>query len=78
MLKPDEKNAFLYETKKLKPFERKEMVIDFIAKAKALCEQELVIDEMHSQMDVKTMGTLEKGRYEKSIQGLDDLIKILS
>lgn len=63
MLKPDEKNAFLYETKKLKPFERKEMVIDFIVKAKALCEQELVIDAMHSQMDVKTMGTLEKGRY---------------
>ena len=58
MVKPDEKNAFLYETKKLKPFERKEMAIDFIVKAKVLCEQELVIDEMHSQMEVKTMGTL--------------------
>ena len=78
MLKPNERNAFLYETKKLKPFERKEMVIDFIAKAKALCEQELVIDAMHNQIDFKTMGTLEKERYEKSIQDLDNLIKILS
>jgi len=51
-----ERNSFLYETKSLTPVKRKEMINDFIAKAQALCEQELILDDLYNSMDYKTMG----------------------
>ena len=47
----EERNKFLYETKPLLPCKRKEMFIEFIDKAKALMEQELILDKLYSQMD---------------------------
>lgn len=74
-MKAEDRNKFLYETSKLKPFQRKEMIYNFMEKAKALCEQELIMDNLYNQMDFKTMGILEKERYKDIINKLDKLLE---
>lgn len=70
MLKENERSKFLYETKKLYPYQRKEMAIDYISKAKDLLEQELIIDAMYNQMDYKTMDSLTRDKYKQAQVGL--------
>lgn len=74
----EERNKFLYETKSLLPCKRKEMFIEFIDKAKALMEQELILDKLYSQMDYKTMDLYEKTKYQGSIQKLEEVLKLIS
>jgi len=74
-MKPEERNSFLYETKKLAPYKRKEMIIEFVEKAKALCEQELIIDAMYNQMDFASMHIGEKNAYESAIRGFEETLK---
>lgn len=75
-MKPQERNVLLYKTRNLAPYKRKEMILDYIDKAKALCEQELIIDAMHNQTDSVTMGIGEKNAYEGAIRNLGGTIKI--
>lgn len=77
-VKASERNAFLYKTKSLASFERKAMAVSFICKAKALFEQELIIDVIYSQMDYKTMNVAEKNAYNNVIGGCSALLKVLS
>ena len=74
----EERNKFLYETNPLLPCKRKEMFIEFIDKAKALMEQELIIDKVYSQMDYKTMDLYEKTKYQGSIQKLEEVLKLMA
>lgn len=69
-----ERNKFLYETNKLLPYQKTEMAVDFIDKAKALMEQELIIDGLYSQMDYKTMGVYKSNLYKASIQKLKEVL----
>ena len=74
----EERNKFLYETKSLLPYKRTEMVLDFVDKAKALLEQELIIDALYNQMDYKTMGAYESNKYKGSIQRLEEVLKLMT
>ncbi len=74
MLTDNDKAKFLYETKALLPYKRKEMALEFILKAKALFEQELIIDAMYNQMDYKTMDNLTKTKYKGTINDLEKVI----
>lgn len=76
--KAEERNKFLYETQSLLPYKRKEMVLDFVDKAKALMEQELILDAIYNQMDYKTMGTYDKAKYQGSIQKLEEVLKLMA
>jgi len=78
MLNENERSKFLYETKALMPYKRKDMTIDFILKAKALLEQELILDAMYNQMDFKTMDNLTKDNYRQAINSLDFVLNKLS
>ncbi len=68
-----DRNKFLYETKSLTTVKRKEMINDFIAKAQALCEQELILDDLYNSMDYKTMGPLDRNQYKKVANALNGL-----
>lgn len=74
-MEAEERNKFLYETKGLTQCKRLEMVIEFISKAKALCEQEIILDKLYDSMDYKTMGAYESDKYRSAIKRLDEIIK---
>ena len=74
MLKENERSKFLYDTKKLLPYQRKEMALNFITKAKDLFEQELIIDALYNQMDYKTIDIFTKNKYKNAIQSLSKII----
>ena len=74
----EERNKFLYETKTLPPYKRAEMALDFIEKAKALMEQELILDALYNQMDYKTMGAYESNKYRGAIQKMEEVITVMS
>jgi hypothetical protein len=69
-------SKFLYVTSKLTTCQRKELIIDFIEKAKALMEQELIIDDFYSQMNYMTMNNYEKVMYMTGINKLTSVIKL--
>lgn len=73
----EERQKFAYEIRNTTPNKRKEMAIEFISKAKFLMEQELIIDNMYDQCDFKTMGMIEKGKYNKLITALNNVIDII-
>ena len=64
-----ERNEFLYKTKALLPYKRREMIADMLEKSKALMEQELVLDHIYKSMDFK-----DKDKYKSSINQLDGLL----
>ncbi|QRN86012.1 hypothetical protein JR334_01910 [Clostridia bacterium] len=70
----EERNKFLYGTRLLKPCDRKEMALDYIDKAKALLEQEMILNDIYRQMDYKSMSAYESGHYDKSIRKLDEVL----
>ncbi len=72
-----ERNKFLYKTKGLLPYQRKEMALDLMDKAKALLEQELIFDAMYNQMDYKTMGAYESNKYKGSINKLTESMALI-
>lgn len=74
----EERNKFLYETKTLPPYKRAEMALNFIDKAKALMEQELILDALYNQMDYKTMGAYESNKYKGSIKKLEEVITLMN
>lgn len=78
MLKENERSKFLYETKKLYPYQRKEMALDFISKAKDLLEQELIIDAMCKQMGYKTIDSITRDRYKQAQVGLQMILDRLN
>ena len=73
----EERNKFLYETRPLLPCQRTEMALDFVDKAKALLEQELILDALYRQMDYKSMHAYESDRYERSIKNLKEVIELM-
>ncbi len=74
MLNDNERSKLLYETKKILPYKRQAMAIDFICMAKDLFEQELILDAMYDQMDYKTMDNLTKTKYKGTINDLEKVI----
>ena len=74
---PKERNEFLYDTRVLSPANRREMAIEFMAKAQALLEQELIIDAMYSQMDFKAMHSWETDIYKRGIALLSEANRVL-
>lgn len=69
-----ERNKFLYETKKLTPSERTEIIVDMLEKSRALMEQELIIDSIYDSMDFKSMSSYDSDKYKSSISQLDGLL----
>lgn len=74
MEKLQERNEFLYKTKALLPYKRKEMIVDMLEKSRALMEQELILDAIYNSMDFKGMNAYDTDKYRKSITQLDDLL----
>lgn len=72
--KLQERNEFLYKTKALLPYKRKEMIVDMLEKSRALMEQELILDAVYNSMDFKGMNAYDTDKYKKSITQLDDLL----
>ena len=74
-MNPEERNEFLYKTRELLPCKRRELILDHLEKAKALIDQELILDKLYGQMDYKTMSNLDRSRYIKSLASVDEAIK---
>jgi hypothetical protein len=74
-MSPEERNAFLYKNRELLPYKRQELILDHLEKAKALIDQELILDKLYGQMDYKTMSNLDRDRYIRSLASVDDTIK---
>ena len=69
-----ERNEFLYKTKSLLPYERREMIVDMIEKSRALMEQELILNSLYKSMDFKSMSSYDSNKYRSSINQLDGLL----
>ena len=69
---PGERNEFLYKHRELLPFERRELMLEHLEKAKALIDQELILDKLYDQMDYKTMGNLNRTLYINALQNIDN------
>lgn len=73
-MKPEERNEFLYKHKGLLPYKRKELILEHLEKAKALIDQELILDKLYDQMDYKTMGNLNRTLYMNALQNIDNAV----
>ena len=74
-MNPEERNEFLYKTRELLPCKRRELILDHLEKAKALIDQELILDKLYGSMDYKTMSNLDRDRYIKALVSVDDAIR---
>jgi hypothetical protein len=74
-MNPEERNTFLYKNRELLPYKRQELILDHLEKAKALIDQELMLDKLYGSMDYKTMSNLDRDRYTKSLVSVDDAIR---
>ena len=74
-MSPEERNAFLYKNRELLPYKRQELILEHLEKAKALIDQELILDKLYGQMDYKTMSNLDRDRYIRSLASVDDAIR---
>lgn len=70
----EERNKFAYQHRGLFPYERKSMAEEYIYKAMALLEDEVLIQNCYSSMDYSTLPT---GHYKDTIKELNGAIKIL-
>jgi len=73
-MNPEERNEFLYRHRALLPYKRQQLVLDHLEKAKALIDQELILDKLYGQMDYKTMSNLERDAYMKALRIIDKAI----
>ena len=73
-MKPEERNEFLYRHRALLPYMRQQLISDHLEKAKALIDQELILDKLYGQMDYKTMSNLERDAYMKALRIIDNAI----
>lgn len=73
-MKPEERNEFLYKHRELLPFKRRELILEHLEKAKALIDQELILDKLYDQMDYKTMGSLNRTLYMNALQNIDNAV----
>lgn len=73
-MKPEERNEFLYRHRALLPYKRQQLISDHLEKAKALIDQELILDKLYGQMDYKTMSNLERDAYMKALRIIDKAI----
>ena len=69
-----ERNEFLYKTKALLPYKRRELIVDMLEKSRALMEQELILNSVYKSMDFKGMGSYDSDKYRTSINQLDGLL----
>jgi hypothetical protein len=74
-MSPEERNAFLYKNRELLPYKRQELILEHLEKAKALIDQELILDKLYGQMDYKTMSNLDRDRYIRALASVDDAIR---
>lgn len=73
-MNPEERNEFLYEHKGLLPYQRKELILEHLEKAKALIDQELILDKLYDQMDCKTMSNLDRQKYINAFFKVDETL----
>ena len=73
-MKPEERNEFLYRHRALLPSKRQQLISEHLEKAKALIDQELILDKLYGQMDYKTMSNLERDAYMKALRIIDNAI----
>ena len=71
-MKQGERNEFLYKHRELLPFKRRELILEHLEKAKALIDQELILDKLYDQMNYSTMGNLSKTLYINALQNIDN------
>jgi len=74
-MSPEDRNSFLYKNRELLPYKRQELILDHLEKAKALIDQELILDKLYGQMDYKTMSNLDRDRYIRALASVDDAIR---
>jgi hypothetical protein len=74
-MNPEERNTFLYKNRELLPYKRQELILEHLEKAKALIDQELILDKLYGQMDYKTMSNLDRDRYIRALASVDDAIR---
>lgn len=70
----EERTNFAYQHRGLYPYERKSMAEEYIYKAMALLEDEVLIQNLYNSMDYSTLPT---GHYKDTIKELKGAIKIL-
>ena len=73
-MKPEDRNEFLHKHRALLPYERQQLISDHLEKAKALIDQELILDKLYGQMDYKTISNLERDAYMKALRIIDNAI----
>ena len=74
-MSPEDRNSFLYKNRELLPYKRQELILDHLEKAKALIDQELILDKLYGSMDYKTMSNLDRDRYIKALASVGDAIR---
>lgn len=70
----EERRKFAYQHRKLYPYERKNMAEEYMYKAMALLEDEVLMQDTYSSMDYSTLPT---GHYKDTIKELKGAIKTL-
>ncbi len=73
-MKPEERTEFLYKRKALLPGKRRELILEHLEKAKALIDQEFILDKLYDQMDYTTMGNLNRILYINVLQNIDNAV----